>query len=50
MKNMVLAALAALTLGAAVVPAAHASSVSRDRAATLMQRSGAYGGDGGGGD
>jgi hypothetical protein len=43
MKNMFLAAIAALSLAAAVAPAANAaSSVSGDAQATRMQQTGAY--------
>ena len=42
MKSLFFAALAALSLGAAVVPA-YASSVSDLHAATRMQQTGAYG-------
>jgi hypothetical protein len=51
MKNIFFAALAALTLSVAIVPAYAAifqngSTVAGDRAATLMQQSGSYGGGG----
>jgi hypothetical protein len=48
MKNLFLAAVAALTLSAAVVPAANAaifhnnSTIAGDAAATRMQQTGAY--------
>jgi hypothetical protein len=43
MKNLILAAFAALSLTAAVVPAANAAStVGGDAQATQMQQSGAY--------
>lgn len=43
MRNLFLAALAALSLGAAVVPAAHAqSSVDNNNLATRMQQTGSY--------
>jgi hypothetical protein len=43
MKNLVLAALAALSLSAAVVPAANAAStVAGDAQATRMQQTGSY--------
>lgn len=42
MKNLFFAALAALSLGAAVVPAHAASSVTDTRGATAMQQTGAY--------
>ena len=42
MKNMILAAFAVLSLGAAVVPAYAASSVVGDAAATRMQQTGGY--------
>jgi hypothetical protein len=52
MKNLMLAAVAALSLSAAVVPAANAawfhssgSTVAGDAAATQMQRTGALGGE-----
>lgn len=51
MKNMMLAALAALSLAAAVAPAANAavfhngSTIAGDAAATRMQQTGTYGGD-----
>ncbi|HVY15598.1 MAG TPA: hypothetical protein VHB27_10225 [Rhodopila sp.] len=44
MKNLFLAAIAALGLAAAVVPA-HASTPGDLGAATTMQQTGAYGGD-----
>ena len=43
MKNLFFAALAALSLGVAVVPAYAASSANDLRAATRMQQTGAYG-------
>jgi hypothetical protein len=44
MKNMILAAFAALSLTAAIVPVANAAStVGGDRSATLMQQTGSYG-------
>ena len=45
MKKFLLAALAALSLSAAVVPAYAASTVGGDQSATRMQQTGAYGGD-----
>lgn len=43
MKNLTLAALAALSLSAAVVPAANAAStVAGDAQATRMQQTGSY--------
>jgi hypothetical protein len=42
MKNLFLAAIAALSLSAAVVPAYAASTVAGDAAATRMQQQGAY--------
>jgi hypothetical protein len=45
MKNLILAAFAALSLGAAVVPAYAASSIAGDAAATRMQQTGSYGGE-----
>lgn len=46
MKNMILAAFAALTLGVAIAPVANAasfgSSVAGDSQATQMQRTGSY--------
>jgi hypothetical protein len=51
MKNLMLAAVAALSLSAAVVPAANAalfhnsSTVAGDAAATRMQQTGALGGE-----
>jgi hypothetical protein len=45
MKNLMLAALAALSLSAAVVPAANAASTAAgDAQTTRMQQTGAYGG------
>jgi hypothetical protein len=44
MKNMFFAALAALSLSAAVVPAYAASTIGGDAAATRMQQTGSYGG------
>jgi hypothetical protein len=46
MKNLFFAALAALSLSAAVVPAYAASTIAGDRQATLLQQSGAYGAGG----
>ena len=52
MKNLFLAALAALSLSAAIVPAAMArdfhngSTVAGDLSATQEQQTGSYGGDG----
>jgi hypothetical protein len=51
MKNLFFAALAALTLSVAVVPAYaydfhNGSTLAGDSAATEMQQTGAYGGDG----
>jgi hypothetical protein len=43
MKNLILAAVAALSLGAAVVPAYAASTVAGDAKATRMQQTGSYG-------
>jgi hypothetical protein len=45
MKNLILAAFAALSLGAAVVPAYAASTVAGDAQATRMQQTGSYGAD-----
>lgn len=45
MKNLILAAFAALSLGAAVVPAYAASTITGDAAATRMQQTGSYGGE-----
>jgi hypothetical protein len=42
MKTMILAAVAALSLGAAVVPAFANSTVNGDRQATRMQQTGSY--------
>jgi hypothetical protein len=43
MKNLILAAIAALSLTAAIVPAAFAkSTVAGDSAATRMQQTGSY--------
>jgi hypothetical protein len=43
MKSMILAAFAALSLGAAIVPAANAaSSVAGDAQATRQQQTGSY--------
>jgi hypothetical protein len=44
MKNLILAAFAALSLGAAVVPA-YAATIAGDAQATRMQQTGAYGGE-----
>ena len=45
MKNLILAAFAALSLTAAVVPAANAhSTIAGDAQATRMQQTGAYSG------
>jgi hypothetical protein len=47
MKNLMLAALAALSLTAVIVPAANArSTVGGDTQATRMQQTGAYGSGG----
>jgi hypothetical protein len=46
MKNLFLAALAALSLSAAVVPAYAASTIAGDRAATLLDQTGSYAGGG----
>jgi len=47
MKNLILAAFAALSLTAAVVPVANATStVADDAQATSMQQTGAYGSGG----
>jgi hypothetical protein len=44
MKNLILAAFAALSLTAAIVPVANAAStVAKDAQATSMQQTGAYG-------
>jgi hypothetical protein len=44
MKSMILAAFAALSLTAAIIPAAQAaSSVADDAKATRMQQTGSYG-------
>jgi hypothetical protein len=45
MKNLILAAFAALSLGAAVAPAYAASTVAGDAKATRMQQTGSYGAD-----
>lgn len=45
MKKMFLAALAALSLGAAVVPAVAGSTVGDDAAATRMQQTTSLGGN-----
>jgi hypothetical protein len=42
MKTFILAAVAVMTLGVAVAPAANASSVKDDSAATRMQQTGSY--------
>ena len=42
MKNLILAAFAALSLSAAVIPAYAASTVAGDAAATRMQQTGSY--------
>ncbi len=53
MRNLILAAFAAVSLGAAVVPAANAatfhngSSVAGDSSATRLQQQGAFGQAGG---
>jgi hypothetical protein len=44
MRNLFFAALAALSVGTAVVPAYAASTVSGDAAATQMQQTGVYSG------
>jgi sarcosine oxidase gamma subunit len=45
MKNLVLAAFAALSLTAAIVPVANAAStIAGDAQATRMQQTGSYGG------
>ena len=44
MRQFLFAALAVLSLSAAVAPAYAASTVAGDRSATLMQRSGDYSG------
>ena len=45
MKNLILAVIAALSLGAAVVPAYAASTIANDMAATRFQQTGSYGGE-----
>jgi hypothetical protein len=45
MKHLILAAFAALSLSAAVVPAFAASTVAGDAAATRLQQTGPQGGD-----
>jgi hypothetical protein len=45
MKNLILAALAALSLSAAVVPAFAASTIAGDRAATRLQQTGGEAGN-----
>jgi peptidoglycan biosynthesis protein MviN/MurJ (putative lipid II flippase) len=45
MKNLLLAAFAALSLSAAVVPVYAASTVAGDAAATRMQQTGSFGGE-----
>ena len=42
MKNLILAAVAALSLGAAVIPAYAASTIVDDAQATRMQQTGSY--------
>ncbi len=42
MKNLMLAAVAALSLGAAVAPAFAASTIAGDAQATRMQQTGSY--------
>lgn len=43
MKNMILATIAALSLGAAIVPAANAAStIAGDAQATRQQQTGSY--------
>ena len=44
MRHLFFAALAALSLGVATVPAFAVSSIADDRAATVRQQTGAYGG------
>jgi hypothetical protein len=44
MKNMLLAAFAALSLSVAVVPAFAASTIAGDAAATRIQQTSSYGG------
>ncbi|MGD0102632.1 MAG: hypothetical protein ABSC06_01170 [Rhodopila sp.] len=47
MKNLILAAFAALSLTAAIAPFAHAAStITGDGKATRMQQTGSYGGGG----
>jgi hypothetical protein len=46
MKNLILSALAALSLSVAVVPAFAASTVAGDNTATLFQQQGTYVGGG----
>jgi hypothetical protein len=46
MKNLFFAALAALTLSVVAVPSFAASIIAGDGAATALQQTGAYGGDG----
>ena len=43
MKNLILAAVAALSLGAAVAPAFAASIIAGDAQATRLQQTGSYG-------
>ncbi len=43
MKSMILAALAALSIGAAVVPAYADSTIAGDALATRTQQTGSYG-------
>ncbi len=43
MKTMILAAFAALSLGAAVVPAYATSTIAGDAQATRIQQTGSYG-------
>ncbi len=44
MKNLLLAAFAALSLGATVLPAYASGTVAGDAIATRMQQTGSYGG------
>ena len=46
MRNLFFAALPALSLGLATVSAFAASTIAGDRAATVTQQTGAYGGNG----
>ena len=46
MRQFLFAALAALSLSVAVIPAYAASTITGDRGATLLEQTGSYGGGG----